>query len=155
MNQGFLIGMNGIFNANENDTDSDGDANGNEIDSDDEEIDGNDDDTNKTLPDLMRVERDPDATSDDESSEDEEDDEEKDEDLDNDQDRTTDEEIPKLINRVDCSDSEDEKIEEMRIPIESLKMNQGFLIGMNGIFNENNANANDDCVEATDQNNPK
>ena len=37
-------------------------------------------------------------------------------------------------------------------------MNQGFLTGMDGIFNEKNENEKDDCVddkEVTNLNNPK
>ena len=34
-------------------------------------------------------------------------------------------------------------------------MNQGFLTGMDGIFNEKNENEKDDCVEVTNLNDPK
>ena len=67
------------------------------------------------MPELVKVERDPNAASDDEeSSKDEEEDEEEEEDNeDNDQDRTIDGEAPKLIDRIDCSDSEDEMVEKV------------------------------------------
>ena len=44
------------------------------------------------------------------------------------------------------------KVEKIRIPIKPLKMNQGFLNGMGGIFNKKNVNEKDDCVEATNLN---
>ena len=59
---------------------------------------------------------------------------------------------PPLIDRMNCSDSEDEKVEKMRIPIKHLKMNQGFLKGVDDIFNEKQVNEKEDCVETSNLN---